>query len=97
MISRLLLLPSHPIQEIDLYRYIWDGEVSAAGVSPWEFSPAQVLAALATETIPTAEAPPPGGKSNLHVLMNLCASQAGDRAGLTPDPFCGIADGLSAH
>lgn len=34
-----------PILEVDFYRYLWDGKVSASGVSPYAYSPAQVLAA----------------------------------------------------
>jgi len=53
---RLTLLPSTPIQEIDIYRYVWDGAVSAAGVSPFRYSPEQVLEAAASdapkETLP---------------------------------------------
>ena len=37
-----------PILEIDVYRYIWDGNVSAAGVNPYEFSPKEVLEANET-------------------------------------------------
>jgi len=40
---RLLLLVSDPIQEIDIYRYVWDGAVVRAGVSPFRYSPQQVL------------------------------------------------------
>ncbi|MDF1738876.1 MAG: hypothetical protein P1U86_06940 [Verrucomicrobiales bacterium] len=35
-----LLLFSHPVQEIDYYRYLWDGRVAAEGVSPYQFPPA---------------------------------------------------------
>ena len=42
---RLVMLPSEPIQEIDIYRYIWDGVASRYGVSPFQFSPQQVLEA----------------------------------------------------
>ncbi len=45
-VFRLVLLPSVPIQEIDIYRYLWDGAVSTAGVSPFRFSPQQVLASV---------------------------------------------------
>ena len=41
-----MLLPSVPIHEIDIYRYMWDGAVAAAGVSPYRFAPQQVLDAL---------------------------------------------------
>ncbi len=37
-----LLLFSHPVQEIDYYRYLWDGRVVAEGVSPYRFSPAEL-------------------------------------------------------
>lgn len=36
---RLLLLPSHPIQELDIYRYMWDGLVTNETGNPWQFSP----------------------------------------------------------
>ena len=32
-----------PILEVDFYRYLWDGKVLASGVSPYAYSPAQVL------------------------------------------------------
>lgn len=40
--SRLLLIPSYPIQEIDLYRYLWDGAVINAGVSPYQYAPGEI-------------------------------------------------------
>lgn len=40
---RLLLLFSEPIQEVDAYRYLWDGQAVVAGVNPFHFSPQQVL------------------------------------------------------
>lgn len=40
---RLLGLFTCPILEIDYYRYLWDGKVAASGVSPYQFSPAQVI------------------------------------------------------
>jgi hypothetical protein len=39
---RLVLLPSAPIQEIDYYRYLWDGRVCLGGVNPYRFSPQEV-------------------------------------------------------
>jgi hypothetical protein len=39
---RLVLWPSTPIQEIDFYRYLWDGRVCLGGHSPFQFSPAQI-------------------------------------------------------
>ena len=43
---RLVLVCSTPIQEIDLYRYIWDGAVLSSGVDPYQYPPAQVIATL---------------------------------------------------
>lgn len=45
ILFRLAMLFSTPIQEVDIYRYIWDGKVFAVGVSPFEYSPTQVLEA----------------------------------------------------
>lgn len=45
VLFRLTLLFSDPIEEIDLYRYLWDGSVLAEGISPFRYSPQQVLAA----------------------------------------------------
>lgn len=42
LLYRVLLLPTPPIQEIDIYRYLWDGAVTAHGLNPYRFAPAQV-------------------------------------------------------
>ena len=42
---RAIGLFTTPILEIDYYRYIWDGKVTAAGVSPYSHSPARILKA----------------------------------------------------
>jgi hypothetical protein len=39
---RLILLPSVPIQEIDFFRYLWDGQLVVHGFNPYHFSPAQL-------------------------------------------------------
>ena len=39
-----------PILEVDYYRYLWDGKVLASGVSPYDYSPAQVIVAEPTIT-----------------------------------------------
>ena len=49
---RLLGLFTCPILEIDYYRYLWDGKVLASGVSPYQFSPAQVLGEEAEDAAP---------------------------------------------
>lgn len=42
VLFRLILLFSVPIQEVDLFRYIWDGTVISEGISPYEYSPQEV-------------------------------------------------------
>jgi hypothetical protein len=39
---RVLLLPSWPIQEIDYYRYLWDGRVVLHGCNPYCYTPWQI-------------------------------------------------------
>lgn len=52
VVFRLTLLLSDSIEEIDLYRYVWDGAVSTQGISPFRYSPQQVLAASADDSLP---------------------------------------------
>jgi len=49
---RITLLFSDPIAEVDLYRYLWDGSATLAGVDPFRYSPAEVLAAPARGPLP---------------------------------------------
>ncbi len=42
ILFRVLMLLSNPIQEIDYYRYLWDGKVCWNGLNPYEFSPEQI-------------------------------------------------------
>jgi hypothetical protein len=50
VVFRLVFLFSVPIQEIDIYRYLWDGAVSTTGVSPFQYSPKQVRVAAGSST-----------------------------------------------
>jgi hypothetical protein len=50
IVFRVVLLFSVPIQEVDIYRYLWDGAVSTTGVSPFRFSPDQIRKAAAGST-----------------------------------------------
>nr|WP_294524080.1 glycosyltransferase 87 family protein [uncultured Rhodopila sp.] len=44
---RLLLLATPPILSSDIYRYVWDGRVQAAGINPYRYVPADpALASL---------------------------------------------------
>jgi hypothetical protein len=49
---RATLLFTEPFQEIDVYRYIWDGRTATSGVSPYRFSPSQVRSADARDPLP---------------------------------------------
>ncbi len=39
IVFRLILLPSAPTLSTDLYRYLWDGRLAVAGVSPYRYPP----------------------------------------------------------
>lgn len=52
VLFRLTLLISDPIEEVDLYRYVWDGAVSTAGVSPFRYAPQQILATSVHDNTP---------------------------------------------
>lgn len=49
---RLTLLFSDPIEEIDIYRYLWDGAVLDRGISPFRYSPRQILEASSDDELP---------------------------------------------
>lgn len=48
VLLRVVVLFSLPIQEVDIYRYLWDGAVVNAGIDPFAYSPQQVREAEAT-------------------------------------------------
>ncbi len=49
---RLVVLPSPVFLSTDIYRYLWDGRVQAAGINPYRYAPAAPeLAPLRDETI----------------------------------------------
>ena len=49
---RLALVGAEPLLSTDLYRYIWDGRVQAAGINPYAYVPADpALAALREDAI----------------------------------------------
>lgn len=39
LLFRLTVLPAPPYQSEDVYRYIWDAQVAASGISPYRFAP----------------------------------------------------------
>ena len=40
LLMRLIVLPVEPLLSDDIYRYVWDGRVQAAGINPYHFVPA---------------------------------------------------------
>ena len=52
---RILMMPSIPMHEIDIYRYIWDGAVLAEGVSPYRYPPQEVLQAASQRYAPAED------------------------------------------
>ncbi len=43
ILTRLILVFSNPILEVDFYRYLWDGIAANSGVAPYKYSPDAVL------------------------------------------------------
>ena len=39
-LMRLVFLPAPPLLSTDIYRYVWDGQVQAAGINPYVYVPA---------------------------------------------------------
>lgn len=46
LVWRGLLLPTPPFQEIDIYRYVWDGAVARHGWDPYRYPPKDVVQAI---------------------------------------------------
>lgn len=52
VVFRITLLPTVPIQELDIYRYLWDGAVSTSGVNPYRYSPDKIKNATVGAQLP---------------------------------------------
>jgi len=52
VLLRLPILFSDPIQEIDIFRYLWDGAAVTRGVDPYRYSPLQVRDADPSQNLP---------------------------------------------
>lgn len=44
---RLVLVPTRPIQEADLYRYLWDGLLTVHGINPYAYTPMELADRMA--------------------------------------------------
>jgi hypothetical protein len=47
LLMRVVLLPAFPVLETDSFRYMWDGALTASGISPYVHTPAEGQRALA--------------------------------------------------
>ncbi|HTO95341.1 MAG TPA: hypothetical protein VMM80_13200, partial [Bacteroidota bacterium] len=55
VLFRLSLVPHAVIGSDDIYRYLWDGRVAAAGINPYAYTPTDPhLAPLATADLPSS-------------------------------------------
>lgn len=53
ILFRLTLLPHGPVATDDIYRYVWDGKVAAAGINPFQYAPSDpILASLHSSDLP---------------------------------------------
>jgi alpha-1,6-mannosyltransferase len=43
LIYRITLLPLQPTASDDIYRYVWDGKVSAHGINPFQYAPSDSM------------------------------------------------------
>ena len=85
ILFRAIMVFSIPIQEIDLYRYIIDGAVGNANVSPFEYAPMELIEAVDAVKNPRIERPPHSTvfarsseeKETLNQLASKIASQPG--------------------
>jgi hypothetical protein len=42
ILFRIALIPSEPFLSDDIYRYLWDGKILAAGINPYKFAPLDI-------------------------------------------------------
>lgn len=55
VLARLLLVTAPPVST-DIYRYVWDGRVQAAGINPYRYRPADAHLAFLRDTTSGADA-----------------------------------------
>ena len=75
VVFRATLLFTEPIQEVDIYRYMWDGEVVAAGHNPYQYSP-QNVADAARDRQTAAAVQLPDDLAQLVALRNSARAKA---------------------
>ncbi len=49
-LARLVVVATPPLMSTDLYRYVWDGRVQAAGINPYRYLPADPALATLRDT-----------------------------------------------
>ncbi len=56
LVARLAVLAAPPIISTDIYRYVWDGRVQAAGINPYSYLPSDPALLALRDTAPGATA-----------------------------------------
>ncbi len=72
---RLLFLASTPIYEDDFYRYMWDGAVTAHGIDPYKYPPADFVPE--DDALSAILPPAPDDTSPEQRTLSLLAEQSG--------------------
>lgn len=90
LLFRVAMLPSMPIQEIDVFRYIWDGAVVSTRTDPYLYSPAIVLntvnqTSVSSGTIMTES--PAGVSDDLKRIVGLLEQRPGLKYALNKTHF----------
>ncbi len=80
VLFRLALWWSQPIQELDLYRYLWDGRVLAEGINPYRYSPEQIDAVRSSPAARDESAPTISRPGESQSLLTSAATSAGGDA-----------------
>ena len=73
---RVILLPTPPFQEIDIYRYLWDGGVARHGWDPYQYSPQQVIDAIDAAQQAGHQASELGGTGSLPGIVDFATRVA---------------------
>ena len=69
LLARLLVLAAPPLLSTDIYRYVWDGRVQAAGINPYRYIPADPALAPLRDMAPNAG--PSAGPNAAAIYPNI--------------------------
>ncbi|HLU47612.1 MAG TPA: hypothetical protein VK116_05995, partial [Planctomycetota bacterium] len=84
---RAIVLPSYPVQEDDLYRYLWDGKVVARGLDPYLVTPKAVRGFdRGKETVDVPSSSSAAGEAAMRDSGAIEDGASGDGEGRAPEP-----------